>query len=110
MSGDAEIEPRAVATLALAVRRSNHSARSHPQTRVDLIHYSAISHTLEHHLIKIMHTCRKPQATPLPQLYCHFPPTNYAAQAKDSAVLYNDSPLFSTVAQLDPPETELYLG
>ncbi len=28
---DARIEPRAVATSALAVRSSNHSARSHPQ-------------------------------------------------------------------------------
>jgi hypothetical protein len=28
--GDAGIEPRTVATLALAVRRSNNSARSHP--------------------------------------------------------------------------------
>ncbi len=32
MSDDARIEPRTVATLALAVRRSNHSARSHPPT------------------------------------------------------------------------------
>jgi hypothetical protein len=30
VSEDAEIEPKSVATLALAVRRSNHSARSHP--------------------------------------------------------------------------------
>ncbi len=37
VSEDAGIEPRTVATLALAVRRSNHSARSHPQIRLDLI-------------------------------------------------------------------------
>jgi hypothetical protein len=30
MSEDAEIEPRTVAATALAVRRCNHSARSHP--------------------------------------------------------------------------------
>jgi hypothetical protein len=30
VSKDAVIEPRTVATSALAVRRSNHSARSHP--------------------------------------------------------------------------------
>jgi hypothetical protein len=29
-SEDAGIEPRTVATSAMAVRRSNHSARSHP--------------------------------------------------------------------------------
>jgi hypothetical protein len=38
VSEDAGIEPRAVATTALAVRRSNHSTRSHP--------YSARSHPL----------------------------------------------------------------
>ncbi len=38
VSEDARIEPRTVATTALAVRRSNHSASSHPQTRMDLIH------------------------------------------------------------------------
>ncbi len=46
MSEDAEFEPRTVATLALAVRRSGHSSRSHPRrsasshphTRLDLIH------------------------------------------------------------------------
>ncbi len=31
MSEDAGLEPRTVATMALPVRRSNHSARSHPQ-------------------------------------------------------------------------------
>jgi hypothetical protein len=31
---DAGIEPRIVATSALVVRRSNHSARSHPHVRV----------------------------------------------------------------------------
>ncbi len=36
VSEDAGIEPRTVATLALAVRHSNHSARSHPH-RLDLI-------------------------------------------------------------------------
>jgi hypothetical protein len=30
-----KFQPRTVATTALAVRRSNHSARSHPQTRLD---------------------------------------------------------------------------
>jgi hypothetical protein len=38
VSGDAGIESRTVAARALAVRRSNHSARSHLQTRLDLIH------------------------------------------------------------------------
>ncbi len=38
VSEDAEIEPRTVATSALAVRRSNQSVRSHPPTRLDLIH------------------------------------------------------------------------
>jgi hypothetical protein len=32
VSENAGIEPRTVATTALAVRRSNHSARSHPQS------------------------------------------------------------------------------
>jgi hypothetical protein len=32
VSEDAAIEPRTVATTALAVRRSNHSARSQPRT------------------------------------------------------------------------------
>ncbi len=32
MSADAGVEPRTVATLALAVRPSNHSARSHTQS------------------------------------------------------------------------------
>jgi hypothetical protein len=31
VSEDAGIEPRIVATLALAIRHSNHSARSYPQ-------------------------------------------------------------------------------
>jgi hypothetical protein len=30
LSDDAGIEPRTVATLALSMRRSNHSARTHP--------------------------------------------------------------------------------
>jgi hypothetical protein len=38
VSEDAGIEPRTVATLALAVRRSNLSARSYPQSRLDLVH------------------------------------------------------------------------
>ncbi len=37
MSEDAGIEPRTVATLALAVRRSNTSAKPHPP-RLNLIH------------------------------------------------------------------------
>ncbi len=45
VSEDAGIELRTVATTALAVRRSDHSARSHPQTRLDLIHDSARSHS-----------------------------------------------------------------
>jgi hypothetical protein len=36
VSEDAEIEPRTVATVALTVRRSNHSAKSHPQTKIFL--------------------------------------------------------------------------
>ncbi len=36
---DAGIEPRTAATTALAVRRSNHSARSHLRSRLDLIHH-----------------------------------------------------------------------
>jgi hypothetical protein len=32
VSEDAGMEPRTVATKALTFRRSNHSARSHPQT------------------------------------------------------------------------------
>ncbi len=32
MSEDAEIKPRTDATLTLGVRRSKHSARSHPQS------------------------------------------------------------------------------
>jgi hypothetical protein len=44
VSEDAGIEPRTVATTAFTVRRSNHSARSHPQSArshpqwLDLIH------------------------------------------------------------------------
>ncbi len=38
VSEDAMMEPRAVATLALAVRRSNHSARSCSQIRLEIIH------------------------------------------------------------------------
>jgi hypothetical protein len=38
VSEDAEIEARTVATSALAVRRSNHLARSNPQAWLDLIH------------------------------------------------------------------------
>jgi hypothetical protein len=37
VSEDAGIEPRTFATSALAVKRSNHSVRSHPHTRLDLI-------------------------------------------------------------------------
>ncbi len=37
VSEDAGIEPRTVATTALTVRRSNHSAKSHP------LHYSVLS-------------------------------------------------------------------
>jgi hypothetical protein len=45
VSEDAKIEPMTVATSTLAVRLSNHSARSHPQSaRSDLIHNSARSH------------------------------------------------------------------
>ncbi len=41
---DARLEPRNVATLPLTVRRSNYSALSHPQTRLQLTHYQARSH------------------------------------------------------------------
>jgi hypothetical protein len=44
LSEDAGIEPRTVSTSALAVRPSNHSARSNPHVRQDLIHNSARSH------------------------------------------------------------------
>ncbi len=51
VSEDAGIEPRTVATVALAVRRSDLSAGSHPQlgyisstARLYIIHSSAISH------------------------------------------------------------------
>jgi hypothetical protein len=51
VSEDAGIKPRAVATLSLAGRRSNHPARSHPRlgkisstTRLDIILDSARSH------------------------------------------------------------------
>ncbi len=57
VSEDAGIEPRTIATLALAVRRFHHSARSHPQTRLDLIQCILrmkktrfISHILYHSL------------------------------------------------------------
>ncbi len=43
VSEDAGIEPRTVATMALAVRRSHHSARSHPQSARSHPH-SASSH------------------------------------------------------------------
>ncbi len=39
-SEDAGIEPRTVTTLALAVSRSNHSARYHPQ-RLEVIRFHA---------------------------------------------------------------------
>jgi hypothetical protein len=35
VSEDAGIEPRTVATTALTVRRSNYSARSHPQLNIN---------------------------------------------------------------------------
>jgi hypothetical protein len=38
VSEDAGIEPRTVATTALAVRRSNHSARSHPDILFHVIY------------------------------------------------------------------------
>ncbi len=60
---DAGMEPRTVATSALAVRRSNHSARSYPES-ASFIHYSARSHPqtrldLIHKLdlIRIMSVC-----------------------------------------------------
>jgi hypothetical protein len=45
VSEDAGIEPRTVATLALAVGRSNHSARSHPHPQF-YIFLSCIAFTL----------------------------------------------------------------
>ncbi len=44
VSEDAGIEPRTVATTALIVRRSNLSAKYHPQTQLNLIHLSAKPH------------------------------------------------------------------
>jgi hypothetical protein len=44
VSEDAGIEPRKVATTALAVRRSNHTARSHPQNSARSHPQSAKSH------------------------------------------------------------------
>jgi hypothetical protein len=44
VSEDAEVEPRTVVTSTLAVRRSNHSARSHPP-------FGWISSTIQLHLI-----------------------------------------------------------
>ncbi len=54
VSGDVGIQPRIVATSALAVRRSSHSVTSHTSsqlhlihyTRLHLNHYSATSHPL----------------------------------------------------------------
>ncbi len=58
VSEDAGIEPRTVATSALIVRRSSHSATSHPHfgyisstTRLHLIHNSATSHPCDARLI-----------------------------------------------------------
>ncbi len=44
VSEDAVIEPRTVANLTLAARRSNHSARSHPQNLARSHPHSARSH------------------------------------------------------------------
>jgi hypothetical protein len=41
---EAEIEPRTSCNSAFAARRSNHSARSHPPTRPELVHNSARFH------------------------------------------------------------------
>ncbi len=42
VSEDVAIEPRTVATSALAFRRSNRSARYHSQARLDLIHITRL--------------------------------------------------------------------
>ncbi len=52
MSEDAGIDPRTAATLALTIRCSNHSARSHQKrsynpTRLDLIHKEALTTRLD---------------------------------------------------------------
>ncbi len=52
VSEDAGIETRTVAT-SLAARRSNHPARSHPQTRLGLIH---IRLGLIHNRLSLIHT------------------------------------------------------
>jgi hypothetical protein len=51
VSEDAGLKPRTVATTALAVRRSNHSARSHPQSARSHPH-SARTHP---HLARSIH-------------------------------------------------------
>ncbi len=52
---DSRMEPRTVPTSALAVRRSNHSARSHPFFQPDLIHLFWIKMTLQFgHFSKIL--------------------------------------------------------
>jgi hypothetical protein len=70
VSEDAGIEPRTVATSAMAVRRSSHSATSHPRlgyisstTRLHLIHDSATSHPLFGYISSNSATSRPRSAT-----------------------------------------------
>ncbi len=55
VSEDAGIEPRTVAASTLAVRRSNHSAGSHPLSRLYLIQHSARSHPQDHNSARSSH-------------------------------------------------------
>ncbi len=77
MSKDAGTEPMTVATLVLAVRRSNHLHRSqcHPQTRLDLIQFSASTFTMN-----FTHPTRKHLPMYLrmsDSVYVHFPSILY---------------------------------
>ncbi len=53
MSEDVGIEPRTLPTSALTIRRSNHAARSHPPTRLDLLHTRL---DLVHTRLDLVHT------------------------------------------------------
>ncbi len=47
VSEDAGIEPKAVATTALAVRRSNHSARYHPEKIQEMLVMATVAMHVE---------------------------------------------------------------
>ncbi len=52
VSEDAEIEPRTVATFALTPRRSNYSAKSHPQLgHISHNHFFVLKSTLSIHIL-----------------------------------------------------------